>query len=136
MKGAMPAIQMYQAGMDNIDQDVASREDAYRQALIGARTGDMRMQAAREAAGLETKQRLAVAEFDLKAKLAELEAKGMATYDNLLKMFMEAQEPNQSTMTPLMATPAGMTPAEYAHQQATQALARQRFAKPLDTTKQ
>ena len=107
LKGAMPAIQMYQAGMDNIDQDVAAREDAYRQALIGARTGDMRMQAAREAAGLETKQRLAVAEFEMKAKLEELRAKGQLTREDFLRVVKDTYLPGQTGMA------AAQLPADY-----------------------
>lgn len=82
LAGAMPAIEGYQRGEANIDQErdqIDARNDAYNQALIAAKSGDMKLAQSYKLAGMEIDARRqekkdAIA-AQLEASLKELAAK-------------------------------------------------------------
>lgn len=77
LAAALPVIQQYEQQMAGMAGDEDQYEQELRQRLIGARTGDIQMQAMQQRQNAEISAKIAEAN----AKIAEERSKGMLTYD-------------------------------------------------------
>lgn len=100
LAGAMPAISQYQKDIGGIADSQDAREQAYREALIGGRTNDTKLQLTREMNFAEGKQKLAQIEAEAKVKIAEMKSKGQIDEADLLRELGNVYFPPGSMMDP------------------------------------
>ena len=85
LANALPVIQQYEQQMAGIAGDEDQYEQELRQRLIGARTGDIQMQAMQQRQKAETEAKTAEAY----AKIKELESKGQLGMSDAVKLIAE-----------------------------------------------